>query len=443
MKKILIAALTSAIILIPAIVLALEINIAPVFYYRSNDEGTTFNALGPVFEKTDDVTAVRPLFFNDNDETDFLYPLGRSSEGITRFLPIYYSDTNEPHPYTTIFPVFWGNYKGKSYGGVFPLYGKMIHRFGKDEAEFCLWPVYMRTKVGEKNTYTMLWPVFTVSKGTSYKVFPLYGWEKHMNGVSQYLFWPLLFRERGEKNMDAFLPLFQYTTWSDAWSASILWPFFTYGRDNGRNQTGIDAPWPLIKYARGEYNETMVFPLYYNSERDNIYKTRMYLWPIWYEAEISDANNNYYKKNGRFCILISWRKANSQGEDSIQFNLWPLYYITKDEDLTSWHFPSVFPFDYTGVENNWAPIFTFISYEKKLDKSHFDILWKTFYLDRNAEFMRWALSFLVSFENSPQYWQIGFLSDILKLRREKFQKTETDNSFESDAFGEVDFKERP
>jgi hypothetical protein len=27
-----------------------------------------------------------------------------------------------------------------------------------------------------------------------------------------------------------------------------------------------------------------------------------------------------------------------------------------------------------------------------------------------------ALSFLVSFENRPQYWQIGFLSDLIKLQ---------------------------
>ena len=443
MKKIPIAALISAIILVPAIVLALEINVAPAFYYRSNDDGVVFQALGPVFEKKDDITAVRPLFFNDKDETDFLYPLGRSHQGITRFLPIYYSDSNEPNTHTSIFPVFWGKYMGKPYGGVFPLFGKMLHRFGKDEAEFCLWPVYMRTMVGEKSTYTMFWPIFTYSKGTSYKVFPLYGWEKHFSGVSQYLFWPLLFRERGDKNMDAFLPLFQYTTWEDAWSGSILWPFFSYGRDYNRNQTGLDAPWPLIKYARGEYNQTMVFPLYYSYERGDIYKTKMYLWPIWYDSKVTDVNNNYYKNNGRFCILISWRKIISQGNDSLQLNLWPLYYITKDEDLTFWHFPSVFPFDYPGVENNWAPIFTLISYEKKYDKIHFDILWNTFYLERNAEIMRWALSFLMSFENSPQYWQIGLLSDLIKFRGEKPDKSEPDNSFESDASDEEDLKERP
>jgi hypothetical protein len=443
MKKIPVAALTSAIILVPAILLALEINIAPVIFYRSNDDGVVFQALGPVFEKKDNVTAVRPLFYSDKHETDFLYPLGRSHDGITRFLPIYYSDSNEPNPHTSVFPVFWGNYYGKSYGGVFPIYGKMIHRFGKDVAEFCLWPVYMRTKVGERNTYTLFWPIFTFSRGYSYKFFPLYGWEKHLSGVSQYLFWPFLFRERGEKNMDALLPLFQYTRWEDAWSASIIWPFFSYGKDYNRNQTGLDAPWPVIKYARGEYNETMIFPLYYSYERGNNYKTKMYLWPIWYDSEIKDIANNYYKNNGRFCILVSWRKTISQGKDSLQFNFWPLYYITKDEDSTFWHFPSVFPFDYEGVEHNWTPIFTLVSYEKNFDKTHFDLLWRTFYLEHNAEVMRLALSFLMSFEKSPQYWQIGFLSDILKLKREKPEETETGSSFEKDASEEEDFNERP
>jgi hypothetical protein len=441
MKKTSVAALTFAITLVPAIVLALEINIAPVFYYRSNVEGTTFNALGPVFEKTGKSTAVRPLFFKDEDETDFLYPLGRSHDGTTRFIPIYYSENNGPETHTTIFPVFWGKYYGKSYGGVFPLYGKMIHRFGKDEAEFCLWPIYMKTSVSEKNTYTMLWPIFTYSKGTSYKMFPVYGWEKHRGSVTQYMFWPFLFRERGDKNMDAFLPFFQYTTWNDAWSASVLWPLFSFGKDSGRNQTTIDAPWPLIKYARGEYNQTMVFPFYYNYERANTYKTNMYMWPIWFQAVTSDPANNYYKKNVRFLVLVSSRDTVKQGNKSYQLNLWPLYYITRDEDMTFWHFPSVFPFDYPGVENNWAPIFTFVSYERKLDKSHFDLLWKTFYVEKNAEFMRWALSFLVSFENRPQYWQIGLLSDLIKLKGKKTDKPEPDNSFDSNVYDEVDLKE--
>jgi hypothetical protein len=47
--------------------------------------------------------------------------------------------------------------------------------------------------------------------------------------------------------------------------------------------------------------------------------------------------NDYYKKNARFLILVSWRDTQKQGKDSYQLNLWPLYYITKDEDMTFWH----------------------------------------------------------------------------------------------------------
>jgi hypothetical protein len=55
--------------------------------------------------------------------------------------------------------------------------------------------------------------------------------------------------------------------------------------------------------------------------------------------------------------------------------------------------------------------------------------------------MRWALSFLVSFENSPQYWQIGLLSDLIKLKGKKTEKSGPDNSFDSNATDEVDLKE--
>jgi hypothetical protein len=426
--------IAAAILVLPAAVSANEINFAPFFFCREEGGNTEIMAAGPIFEFSKDSTALRPLFYSDKEETDFLYPFGKSSKGVTRFIPIFYTNTNPPSPHTTFFPAFWGEYEGKSYGGIFPFCGNMLHRFGKDEVEFYLWPFYMKTKVGEKNTYTLLWPFFTYSKGKTYKFFPVYGWEEGIHGISQYYLWPFFFRERGEKKMDAFLPFFQYTRWEDAWSGSVMWPFFTYSRDNTSDQTTIDAPWPLVKYARGAYNQTMVFPFYYNYDRDETYKTKMYLWPIWYEAEIIDPANNYYKNNGRILILISWRSKTIDDKKTLEMNLWPLYYITKDKEETFWHFPSVFPFSYPGVENNWAPLFTLVSYDRKMDKSHFDILWRTFYVERDAAASRWALSFLMSFENNPQFWQMGFFSDLIKIKRDKPQKPQGDEDkpFDSD-----------
>jgi len=409
---------TIAILLFAETAYTLEINFAPVLFYRNTKGSEEFKALGPVFEYENDGKAVRPLFYTDEDETDFLYPFGRSSKGVTRFLPIYHSDSNEPDPNSAFFPLFWGKHNGQSYGGLFPVYGKMLHRFGKDEAEFILWPLYMRTEVHGRSTYTILWPIFTVSKGKSYKCFPIYGWEQTLNGVSQYFLWPFFFRERGDKKMDAFLPFFQYTRWDDAWSGSIMWPFFSFSHDKTNKHISIEAPWPLVKYARGAYTQTTIFPIYYNYERSDMYHTRIYMWPIWYDSTITDNLNNYYKYNGRFLILTSWKNIKSQSEESTELNLWPLFYYDKNEEKKFWHFPSVFPFSYSGVENNWAPIFTFASYDKQKDKSLFNILWRTFYLERNSESMRMALSFLFSFEKNSQFWQIGFLSDLIRFKGE-------------------------
>jgi len=394
-----------------------NLNFAPLITFTSDKEGYTCTALGPFLEITPEHRAVRPLFYKQKDSLEVLYPLGRFTTLRSRFIPVYRSQSEEDNsdPHTDLFPIFWGEHAGRKYGGIFPLYGTLLHRYGMDEARFVLWPLYQSSLSGDVRKYSVLWPIFTYSPGREYKIFPLYGYKRSADETHQYFLWPIFHHKRGTQNMDAVLPLFSHTWGKENMSISILWPFFTYNRDDAWGFKSMDMPWPLVRFASGPYEEMRLFPLYWTKSRGPQDSRKAILWPIYTTQSATEPEQGYVYRTTRICVLASHKQEIKDGQSATILHAWPFFYTYAAPEARRWRFPDIIPWDDEGFARNWLPILTLASGEKSPTGSQVDILWHTLTYSRDADRVRAALSFLFAYEHDADFRRIGFMSELISI----------------------------
>ncbi|HPR50393.1 MAG TPA: hypothetical protein PLU81_01290 [Deltaproteobacteria bacterium] len=394
-----------------------EFNLSPVVFYESEGEDYTLNMLGPIFAFSSQSDAVRPVFYRDEERTDILFPLGQSTKTRGLFFPLYRSVQEEHHSHRTLFPAFYGRYRDTSYGGLFPLYGSLSHRFGYDHAQFVLWPVYSTTTIGDTDTYYILWPVFSYSRDREFKIFPLYGYEKSRGSRHDFALWPIFHRKRGKENMDAVLPLFLYARGDSYKNISVIWPFFTYSRDFRANHTSTDCPWPLIRFAKGGYEQTRIFPFYHTKIIPPTYSVKTVLWPLYRKELNFDKNSNLRREKTSVLILSRHsHEISLEGEETYEKTLWPVWHHKYGAHESSWYVPWIFPFRNEGFRRNWLPVLTLAHGEKSNTSSFVDILWHTIFYEHDERTSRFSFSFLCSYAKSEDSRELGFFFDVLKVR---------------------------
>ena len=136
---------------------------------RGRGKRSTFWALSSPTGRTQagEDLAFRPFFYR-KEETEAVYaagiplppweiPTNGPGSGDRTFMP-FYSTRRGSDPEgrrkkrngDSSWPSGGRRMKGESYGGFFPLYGNLKKRFGKDEMNFFLWPIYSDSRDGRK-----------------------------------------------------------------------------------------------------------------------------------------------------------------------------------------------------------------------------------------------------------------------------------------------------
>jgi len=399
---------------------AASINFSPLFSYESMDERYDLALAGPLLEFTSDFTAVRPLFYRDDSQTDLLYPLGHSSTGTNGyFAPLLRYSSEKDRKNVDVLLFSYGRDNDETYGGFFPFYGTYSHRFGHDKLHYVLWPLYTKMIDDDRTTYSILWPVLKYSSGRELQVFPLYGYKKAENYRHDYFLWPFIHHKTGVERFDAFLPFFAYTRGDTNRGVSIIWPFFTYNRNTSPELTSTAFPWPLVRFASGAYEEKEVFPFYWSKDYGEEYRMRMILWPLYRHVSSYNAKEDVREESTSILILSSkMKKTKDQATESESLTIWPLWHWHAFPARTSWYFPWIIPLHDEGIRRNYLPLLTLASGAKAGKSSQVDILWHTVAYSKQDSGSRLSLSFLFSYERGPGYKQIGFLSDLLHWRWE-------------------------
>ena len=337
------------------------VNAWPFFHYSENEEdgSVTLSILGPIFyyhksagEKLE--FGLRPLFYvhrdikNDTDDVDLLYPIGKykreGEDESLRIVPFIRDSRYElacekqriAHDY---FPLYWGrSEEDENYFGLFPLYGTVKNRFGKDEIFFLFWPCYSRTEEDGFVTNSLIWPVFSMTRGEGgwgARVFPLWGHEE-ITGVENktfYLFPLITFRER---NLDTdapitdktFIPFYSVQKSPYSKTTSVLWPLFTYATDDRTNYRKYDMPWPIYRRAKSDTLDLIQFFPFYQHEtstKGDEVDTSMYiLYPIYKREHF--ASPEKIEDTYRFLLVNKFRRAEfADGTDELWTYIFPLY----------------------------------------------------------------------------------------------------------------------
>ena len=382
------------------------LNLWPLFKYQGDSEGSRskLRILGPLIYRRKGAEgeefALRPLFYwiKDSKENslivEYLYPLGKfkREDGYTRnYIVPFTTLRNEQgeegrENNFSLFLYFRGQAEeGERYWGVFPLYGQLVGRFGRDRIRFFLWPIY--SDVSDEGAYiwTFLWPILSRTRGggkKAFRVWPLWGYkeEEHISRTD-FVLWPFFTRRVGDLDTDDpereyfLFPLYRGVRSKRARQVAILWPFFRYAVDERYGYKRWDAPWPFISFSRAEkMRRVMLFPLYHSKEVPGD-RTRWILWPLYQSWDDQFGNQ---REVVRRYLLVNRIKTvfNDKGEvTSKQVSIWPFFRYTREGDEVKLYLLNLIPLRYEGFERNWAPLYTVFRYERRASRKKWDVLW--------------------------------------------------------------------
>ena len=247
----------------------------------------------------------------------------------------------------------------ENYTAFLPFYGHMKNKLLRDEIDFVLWPLYVKTKKKDVITSNYLAPVFHLRKGdalTGWQVWPLAGWETKeptsrtlMTGDEEtipghrrlMLIWPFFFNHHngiGTENpqkQSVFVPFYSYLKSPNRDSITTPWPIgFTRTRDREKQFREYGFPWPILVWADGAGKTTRRFwPLFGLSYNDTL-RSDFALWPIYRYRERKTKTTS----RGRHQLLwylyshVEERNLPSGDTSYERWSFWPLFTTERREN---------------------------------------------------------------------------------------------------------------
>jgi len=424
------------------------------------------DALGPFVsykkEAHETEYGLRPIFYNykdankDRTSFDFLYPLSsyRTFEGDTKFQALmyifYYKSTLRESGYRereyTLFPFIFARHAEdpeRSFFAMFPVYGNMNHKYGKDKIKFFLFPLFLQTEnYGVTNT-NLIWPFIGYYSGNGAsggRLWPIYGQKKVGDALNdRFALWPLYMeRERefyGAKiHSLAVLPFYYGLDMPGRKQRTYAWPFFTHIENTNRNFSRWDMPWPLITFSRGDVNTNRVFPLF-SVKREEDFESGFALWPLY--SWRSHKLENYEIKKKAIVYFLYKDVQNiprvEGGRSSRAINLWPLFTYRRMPDGKA-YFRFISPLetflqDNAPRERNWMPLWTIFRWHRDEEGNHVSsFLWNTFRTESTKKGVKVDLRPIIpvlSYENTDKRDKFHILGGLFGYSKDKENNKKT------------------
>lgn len=424
----------------------LFIDLWPIFQYRSDrlKGEKELNAIGPVIFWTEAATkkqlAMRPLFYFTKDgiekfiRLEFLYPMGKyqkkDGEKKAYLAPLALLREDEKKWDFQLFPFFSGvTEEGENYFGIFPLFGRLLKRYGKDEIRFFLWPLYGESKLEDVKTTNILWPIFSYTEGEKkrgYRIWPLYG-QKEEVGVSEleFFLWPFFLRQR--KAMDTedpieermFFPFYISKKSKRFESHTYLWPFFTIAKDSVSGFEQYDFPWPFLQILRGEVEGFRIFPLYGYKQKGDEMRKSFLLFPFLQEEE-----HRVGETMERTLSILLLSKIHTglvdREEKERSVRIWPFFEYEKGKmGEKRFSFLYLLPFKEEGFERNWFPLFRLFKWEKdQLGVTKTNFLWGLYRREKSNEKDLLRIAHLITINIGEDSKKVSLFKGLIQYKRE-------------------------
>lgn len=388
--------------------------------------------LGPLisFHRTDDSShlTLRPLLATyDSTEGgvyNFLYPLGHVRKEHSYFLPFYRSRKFRDNTDTAFTLFFWGeSQRHGSYGGVFPLYGRLYDRFAKDEIAFFMWPLFSYTRSEDATKTSVMWPFLGWYGGmeSGFRLFPIYG-RRALPGTRESFFflWPIFLGERKdldtEEPVDNFFifPFYLHSKSRTKASYTIMWPLFNYSRTEDGGGWGVFADLISVKEGK-ERVERNFFPFYAYELKGRDRRLKL-LGPLYLESEWYVGNEKFVHR--RVAIVNRY----FQEKDRSFLNIWPFFEYSEEKGDYSLLAPSFLPFRVEGFDRIVKPLYTLYEFRKDKKKEGLSLLYGLFTREQRGEVRSTRFAFLLEMkeERGKRSFEIfsglfGWSRDYIKI----------------------------
>jgi len=425
----------------------LFIDFWPIFQYRSNKlkEEKEINGLGPFLFWSKGLgethLAMRPIFHYTEDQIEnfirleFIYPLGKyqekDSERKAYLAPLALYREEENKWDFQFFPFFMGETEiGENYFGIFPLFGTLLNRYGKDEIRFFLWPLFSESRTEEVKTTNILWPFFSLIEGErkrGYRIWPIYG-QKEEVGVSklEFILWPIYLKQK--KGLDTDEPIdewmifpFYISKKSQRFrSQTFLWPFFTIAKDNVSGFEQYDFPWPFLQVLKGEVEGFRIFPLYGYKQKGEEVRKRFFLFPFFQEEE--ERVGEKWERTIRILLLSRIHLGEEdQEEKERSLRIWPFFEYEKGKmGEKRFSFLYLLPIKDEGFERNWFPLFRLFQWEKDQKaniKTNF--LWGFYRREKSQDRDSLRIAHLLSIIKKKDYKKVSLIKGLIQYEKDR------------------------
>jgi hypothetical protein len=301
------------------------------------------------------------------EELDFLYPLftwrKQGSESRWQFLQFlnfagasYQSE--DPVVRRTVFPIFFQQ-KSRSgtndYIAVLPFYGHARNRMFRDEFDFYMFPLYLKSRKGELVTKNYVMPFVHTRHGPGWdgwQVWPLFGWERKETGWTTnhlgdrvvspgggkvFALWPLFFDEKLRLGTPqattnfAVLPFYSRQRGTNLHQTSILWPFFSRTEDRSKGFVEWGAPWPFVGWADSTNKMSRRFFPFYGVAKAPGVESRLVMWPFYTHRKAEDGSMRRDRWRVAFFLYDDVRlQSKTDGRFRRERALWPFFVWKRD-----------------------------------------------------------------------------------------------------------------
>jgi hypothetical protein len=363
----------------------------PLYYFQQAETATTW-AFPPFFSCYRDPAV-------ESHEDDFLYPLFTSihygQERRWQFFQLLSAaggqqQSGDTESRFTLFPLYFQQRStdtNKNYTALAPFYGHLQNRLFHDRIFFVMFPIYSETQKRDFISDNYLYPFVNVRHGDGlygWGVWPFYGtvqklvtWQTNGFGdvsISSgyertYTLWPLWLNQHnnlGTENPETFkasIPLFVYQRSPQLDLTTVIWPFFTWIDNRGKQYREWQMPWPIVIFARGEGKTTSrVFPFFQRSHNATL-ESDFYLWPVYTYKRTHSDPLDFQRTRVAFYLYANVKEKNTQtGKQKQRLDMWPFFTWHKDFNGNS-RLQVLAPLEpllpnNDRIERNWSPLWS-------------------------------------------------------------------------------------
>lgn len=426
----------------------------PLVDYRTSPEidYSSLHLLGPLlkFETkgAESEFALRPLFYRAADrqgvsQIELLYPLAalKKSTDQTSFqlLQLLSFDSGATEQDVArefmVFPLFFYRQSEKQddYLALFPLGGKILGRFWRDEIRFTLFPLYAQTRKGTTTTTNLFWPFLSRMQGegeTGVALWPLFG-HSQKTGVyrKRFYLWPLFFQQDLQLDTEtptqlrAVFPFYVSEDSRDISSRTLFWPFFSHHVNRATGTEEWNFPMPLVRVTRGESRHGNRFLPLFADESVGSNRKRWFFWPL-YKIEETHTDILDRRRDRLFFFLYS--NLSEQRKDEAEpykrrIALWPLFSYQKVKTVSQFHLFSLMePFfpENKALERNWSPLWRL--YQRKWDEGGNSVstfLWNLYWQEKRGDDLALELFPLFAYtQETGKGSDLSFLKGFFRYR---------------------------